>query len=62
MFKKSMRRRRIGTKNGMLVVCQERLERRDFICFATSLLKPETCSVEPWPAQPYTRYRAADNQ
>ena len=62
MFKKSIRRRRIGTNNGMfkLVVCQGGLSREtELIRFAASLLKPETCSVEPLPAQPYTRYRAA---
>ena len=44
MFKKSIRRRRIGTNNGMLVVCQGTEE----TCFAATLLKPETCSVEPY--------------
>lgn len=59
MFKKSIIRRRIGTNNGMLVTWWFVKGQKILICLAASLLKSETCSVEPLPAQPYTRYRAA---
>ena len=50
MFKKSIRRRRIGTNNGMVVGGLSR-ERRDLFVspLVTSLLRPETCSGEPLP-------------